>query len=185
MGLIIKNELDTSIGTITDLYAVVTQYRVHRRSGQIRANVEYFTSKQNYQLTLLKYIGETQPNNPIDGSQLLVEDVVCYDKKDKPTEVKLPIHLDYNFSIEKEVEIPIFEIQRTEEEVPYISFDKDGNEIKKLRNTIRHNQVQVGVDKKIENVIDWGLVENPLKFIYTRLKEDIQSLSTNFIIEEN
>ena len=185
MGLIIKNEIDTHIGAITNLYAVITQYRVHRRSGQIRANVEYFTSKETYQSTLRKYVDEINPNNPIDGSQLLVEDVVCYDKKDKPTEVKLPVHLDYNFSIEKEVEIPIFEIQKTEEEVPYVSFDKDGNEIKKTRNTIRHNQVQVRVDKKIESVIDWGLVENPLKYIYTRLKEDLHSLSTNFVIEEN
>ena len=56
--------------------------------------------------------------------------------------------------------------------MPYVSFDKDGNEITKYRVINKVEKVEVGEEEKIVNKFDYSVFNDPTSFIYDTLIEE-------------
>jgi hypothetical protein len=71
----------------------------------------------------------------------------------------------------QEIDVPVFEEQNVKIEVPYISFDENGEEVTKYREVIRKKKVQVGSNKETRSVIDVKAFNNIYGYCYKKLKE--------------
>ena len=88
-------------------------------------------------------------------------------------EVELPTFFQLDMANEQSVDIPIMEEQTTVEDVPYISFDSEGNEITKTRKVKITKEVQVDTVAKIKKVVDNSILGNLPKYCYTYLRDEL------------
>ena len=88
-------------------------------------------------------------------------------------EIEFKHYLKVNVAEEREIEIPIFEMQEVTEEVPYISFDENGDEVIKHRKVIKEKKVETGTYKEIKSVIDTKAFDDIYGYCYKRLYEHL------------
>ena len=74
---------------------------------------------------------------------------------------------------EQEVEIPIIEKKKVAVEVPYISFDENGDEVTLYRTVEEEKEVEVGVKKEMKKVIDYSIIDDLTIYSYNILKEEL------------
>ena len=74
----------------------------------------------------------------------------------------------------KEVEVPVFETKEVTKEVPYISFDDEGNELTLYRTVTTQEQIKTGT--KIENrkVINPSLASDIYTLGYTKIRQVLE-----------
>ena len=80
----------------------------------------------------------------------------------------------------QEVETPQYEEQMVEVEVPYVSFNNEGEELMKYRKVVKPKKVQIGSVKESRQVIDLKAFDNVYGYVYSNLKQYL----TNFFSEE-
>jgi len=184
MGLIIKTELETNIGTTDCAYVSIESYTVKKNTGQISFAISYYTNKEYVNESLPKYIEDIAQilSIPIEA-KFTPHSVLCL--KDKEwIEVSLPQHLKANFT--KPIKSPIFDTKEVIKEIttPYVSFDKEGKEIELLRTTEKKVIEKTKIGEEIKNEIDWALMNEPLSFAYKILTEELKSIIPNLQIEK-
>jgi len=72
-------------------------------------------------------------------------------------------------SVEKEVNVGIFEDQTIEKEIPYTSFDENGEEITLYRTVAVKEKVKIGSKKEVKNIIDYDILNDLKNFSYNHL----------------
>ena len=77
---------------------------------------------------------------------------------------------------EEKVEIPIMEKKKVAVEVPYISFDENGDEVTLYRTVEEEKQVKVGVKKEVKKVIDYSIIDKLTIYSYGILKDELSKL---------
>ena len=116
------------------------------------------------------------------GKGLIQNKVIHFaDDEEEGKELELSQFEKVLVANEDEIEIPIFEEQDVRKDVPYISFDENGDEITKYREVIRKQKVQVGMKKEMRSVIDVKAFNNIYEYCYKKLHE---YLSTLFPLEQ-
>ena len=74
---------------------------------------------------------------------------------------------------EKEVKIPVFKTKIVQVEVPYISFDEQGDEITLYRTVEEEKEVKVKTVKETKKVIDLSVLDDLTGNSYKVLKEEL------------
>ena len=114
---------------------------------------------------------------------MLQREVIYYkDTKDtKGTEITLDNYFMADIAREEEIITPIYEEQNVTKMVPFVTFDKDGEEIIKKKKITKLEKVKVGENKEIRQVFDPSLISNIFEFTYGELRK---ILSKHFPIDK-
>lgn len=184
MGLTIKSEIETNIGNIKSPYIVISDYSVSKTSAEISYRINYFASKEYWKKTLSTKVSELSIPKNLPSNAIFSPNVL-YEYKGELTEVILPQFFRINLAEKKVIETPITERKEIIKEVPYISFDENGDEITRYREKTVVEEVEVGKEKIEEEIINYDLFDNPIVFAYSHLKKELESLLIGVTIENN
>tara|TARA_B110000902_G_scaffold154831_1_gene177710 strand:+ start:404 stop:961 length:558 start_codon:yes stop_codon:yes gene_type:complete len=184
MGLIIKTELETNIGSTDCAYVSIESYTVRKNTGQISFAISYYTNEEYVKESLPKYTEDIANILSISNDAKFTPHSVLYLKDKEWIEVSLPQNLKANFS--KPIKTPIFDTKEVIKEVttPYVSFDKEGNEVELLRTTEKKIKEKTKIGEGVKNEIDWSLMNKPLSFAYKILTEELKSIIPNLQIKK-
>lgn len=185
MGLTIKSELETNMGNTYSPYVVISSYSVSKTSAEISYRINYFSNKEYWKQSLPTKISELAlPKNlPINAT--FSPGIILYKCKKEWVEATLPQFFRVKLAEKKVIEIPITKKQEVVKEVPYISFDENGDEITKYREKKVIEEVEIGKEKVEEEIINYDLFDNPIAFAYTHLKKELEKLLVGVKIEDN
>jgi len=78
--------------------------------------------------------------------------------------------------VEKLEKEDILEEQEVSKEVPYVSFDEDGEEITLYRTVVSKELVKVGETEVYKKVVDYGVIDNLQTFCYNHLVEKLSEV---------
>lgn len=172
MGLLINADLETSAGSTKEAYARIDNYRVDKVSSRIRFAVSYWLSEEYAHKFNRKYLDQKLKN----ATGLFSNLVVIYDEEDNGEEIEFPTFLEVNISKEEETKVPIYESKNITEEVPYVSFDENGDEVTKYRTVEKTVKEVVSYEVEIKEVIDNSIIGDLTNFCYNKLTKEIQKV---------
>lgn len=170
MGFVLKVDLETSLGPSQEVYARIEGLSYNKGACLAMFQVTYWIDRSHALRANRTFLDE-----PLKNMVGLIQDKVVYfsdDNKDG-IEITLPQYIEHNNIVEKEVEIPIYETRIKKKEVPYTSFDEDGEEITLYRTVSIEEEVEVGVKKEVRKVIDYTVPGRLLEYCYEILKEKL------------
>lgn len=184
MGILLKTEIETNVGIVKNAYITIPSYTVRKNTGEISFSVAYYTSEKYSRMGVAEYVEDIAnlTQLPIDAT-FAPHQILCLENKEW-VEVSLPQHLKVNFS--KPIKVPIFETKEVIKEVqtPYVSFNKEGNEIELLRTIKNKTTEKIKIGEVVKNKIDWSLIDHPLSFAYKHLAEELKNIIPNLQIEK-
>lgn len=163
MGLLIKGDFETEKGQSSQIYCCLESFCYDKRNNTVKATITYWNSAFGTR----------------DGSNNIVPTIIAYTQASKKgEEVNLPNRFIFDLDEEVETIEPIFEIKEVIEEVPYVSFDENGDEITKYRQILTEKKIKVGEENKKKKVKNIDLIkEDVFKTIYNRLKEELEKFN--------
>lgn len=171
MGLRINAEVETNRGPTTELYFRIENWKVNLTLGQIRYTTTCWLSKKYADQFLREYYDE-----PLKNSVGLVSSKLVYYNDDIKDGKELDIpnsHTMYMYE-EKEIEVPIYEEKEVSKELPYISFDENGEEITLYRTVKQKEDVLVRTESVTKKVMDYS-VNNLEEVTYKNFKQFLQN----------
>ena len=172
MGFKLNVDLETSSGPSHEVYVRIESLVINRVTAKARFQLTYWIDKDHATAFNREYVEEEQKN--MVG---LVQERILYfeDETSEGVEVLVPHMIEVDIAEEKKIEVPVYETKTRSKEVPYTSFNSNGEEVTLFRTVTFEENVKVGskIDKR--NVINISLVENIYKFgyrqVYNKLKE--------------
>lgn len=175
MGFTVKADLETTQGSTFELYARIESIVLNRVSGKIKYQITYWVTQDHATKSTKLFADDDQQKY-----QGLVGERILMYTKDLPqgTEIVLPHMIEEDLAEDKEVEIPIFETVMTSEEIPYVSFDNEGNEITLYRTVTSVKEVKIGSTYEIRRVINPTLACDIYKLGYGSLKRVLEKFFT-------
>lgn len=185
MGLIIRSSLETDIGNVDSPYVVITSYKVLKTQAEIGYSVGYFSNKKYWEDSLPYSIEDIGNPKELPFESRFSPGGVIYPKDKEWVEVNLPTHFNVKLSKIKNVEVPILEDKEIIKKTPYVTFDKEGNEITAYEEEKIIDQVEVGKETVEKELIDYKSFDNPINFAYKHLKSELEKLLINIKIEDN
>lgn len=154
MGIKLHVDLETNQGPTNQLYIRIDTWKVNNTVGEIRFTTTSWLDKSYGDKFLRNYMDE-----PLNNAVGLVSSKVVYysSSKSEGEEVEIPNLYTFAMYQPKEIEVDILEEQKVSKEVPYVSFDEEGNEVTLFRTVTTTENVKVG--SKIENkkVMDYTI----------------------------
>lgn len=170
MGLRLNVDLETSQGPSQEVYARVESISYNKFTAAVMFQITYWVD-QNHAIKATKTFLDEEQRNMVG----LIYDRVMYYPTGNAEEVEifLPQYMDVSAVNEEEVAIPIYETKLAKKEVPYVSFDENGEEVTLYRTVTEEKQVQVGVKKEVKKVIDYGVSNRLAEFTYEVLKGEL------------
>ena len=173
MGYILNVDLETTNGPSQEVYVRIESFTVNRVTSKARFQLTYWIDKDHATRFNKTYVEEE--DRPMVG---LIRDKVIYYENDESNgvEITIPNLIQVDLAKEEEVDIPIIEEKEITKEVPYTSFDENGEEIKLYRTVTSIEKVETGSKKEKRNKIDAKLGENIFKFGYEKIKIELGEL---------
>lgn len=190
MGFIINKSYSRDIKSIDNFYARIEQVTVERLPGTAYAMIQYFRSREDatkYTMGYSRETWETELNTipfesfPLDFDEETLIDGVSF-KMPEPYTTGFRIGC-YGFYF------PLGDLEETvnEEyemidsfvEMPYIDFDDDGNPVEMTKQIPCKDRVLIKstpVVKTKINIMQPELLENPYKYLYTRIKPELEKI---------
>ena len=172
MGLVIKAELDTSRGSTKEAYIRIETCRINKVQAQLEFTTTCWINKKAASKFYRKYLDDPLTN----AGGLVNKEVVFYKDKDDIDGTEVAIENYYKVPTVNEVTIeePVYEKKVVVKQVPFISFDENGDEIEKIKTVEREEKVQVDTKTKKRKLIDYSLMNKPFEFAYQYLKEELE-----------
>jgi hypothetical protein len=166
MGFKLNLDLETSNGPSHEVYVRIESLVVNRVTAKARFQLTYWIDKDHATAFNREYVDEEQRN--MVG---LVQERLLYfeDESSEGIEIIVPHMIEEDIAEERVIEVPIYETKINTKEVPYTSFDENGDEITLLRTVTSEEQIKVGSTEEKRNVINISLVENIYKFGYSKV----------------
>lgn len=173
MGFILDVDLETSEGPSHEVYVRIESLTFNKVTMEVGFQLTYWESKE-YAEKFDRVTTDQTPNNCIG----LIQERVIHFKDDESDgdEILFPHHLRTAITKLQITEIPIFETKKEEVEVPYVSFDENGEEITKYRTIVKEEEVQVGVENIEKEVFDYSALNNLFEFAYNHAKKVLGEL---------
>lgn len=168
MGFVLNVDLETSQGPSHEVYVRIESLSFNKVTSMVQFQITYWIDQEH----AIRF-NRTTLEEPKRNAVGLVQERVLYFENDdsEGVEILFPHHLKVPLVTKKETEIPEYGIKSIEKEVPYISFDENGDEITKYRKVMKEERVQIGVKKEVLEVIDTSLLGNIMEFCYDKIKE--------------
>jgi hypothetical protein len=181
MGLKINADLETSSGPTTSVYLRVEGYRYSKLSNELQFTTSAWVSKEESD-NFRKIYADDEPGHALG----ILSPIMTVYVDDDSEGIDISIENFYKFvpKYKEVVEIPIFEDKEVTEEIPYVSFDSEGEEITLYRTKVKTEKVQIGTDKVEKVVLDRKAGETPLQFCYDELKARLSAMIPSALIEK-
>lgn len=168
MGYVLNADLETSLGPTQELYVRVEGFTFNKVTAQLSFQITYWIDRDHAIKFNKVYLEEENKN-----AKGLIQNKVIYfeNEESEGKEMQLEQFNRVLVADKQEIDVPVFEEQNVKIEVPYISFDENGEEVTKYREVIRKKKVQVGSNKETRSVIDVKAFNNIYGYCYKKLKE--------------
>lgn len=166
MGILIKEQFETNKGPVDELYITVEAFSVNKWTSEISFGVSVWKSKEQGEKPLRTYL-----EDEIDMEGMISPNVVWKDK-----DIALASFSLLPMYIEQEVEVDKFEEQTKTEEVPYVSFDENGDEITLYRTKETTENIKVGTEKVIKKVMNYNIINSLQENIDLYLKQELSKI---------
>ena len=170
MGFKINVDLETSEGPSHEVYVRIESLTYNKVTNEVSLQLTYWLD-QSYALAFNRAYLDEEPKNAIG----LIQERLLYfeDNDSEGKEILLPHFFKASVSTTKEIEVPIFEEKEVKKEVPYTSFDEEGDEITLYRTVSVKDKVKVGTKVEVKEVVDTSLLDNMFGFVYNKVKEEL------------
>tara|TARA_B110000285_G_scaffold229215_1_gene293579 strand:- start:173 stop:721 length:549 start_codon:yes stop_codon:yes gene_type:complete len=170
MGFVLNVDLETSEGPSQEVYVRIESLTYNKTTSEIRFQITYWQNRDKAIRFNRTYLQE-EKNNAVG----LIQEGVIYFKDEKSDGVQITFnqYMKVYTVVEEEVEIPIYENKQITKEVPYVSFDDNGDELILYRTVNLEEQVQTGTSKKVEQVISGGVLDDTFGFCYDKIYEEL------------
>lgn len=180
MGIIINSEIETNQGPTNELYIRIDSWKVNRTVGDITFTTTSWLNKKHADEFLRNYYDE-----PLRSAIGLVSSRIIYYREGKEEGVEYNIDNLYKVPMYENIEVeePIFEGKEISKEVPYISFDENGDEITLYKTVTRVEKVQTGTKKEMKKVMNYSIVNQLEEFCYEHLAKELQLYFPETIIK--
>lgn len=170
MGYILNVDLETSEGPSQEVYVRVESLTYNKVTNEVSLQLTYWLD-QSYALNFNRAYLDEEPKNAIG---LVQERLLYFENNDSEgQEVLLPHFLKATVSTTQEIEIPVYEEREVKKEIPYTSFDEEGEEITLYRTVSVKDEVKVGTKIEVKEVVDTSLLDNMFGFVYSKVKEEL------------
>lgn len=181
MGIKLHLDIETNRGPTSELYIRIDSWKVNMSINEITFTTTSWLDKTYADRFLRKYY--TDELNPAIG--LVQAKVIYYDSPtDDGKEVEIKNFYTVPMYVEQEVEHPVFEEKEVSREVPYISFDENGDEITLYKTIATLEKVKVGINKETKKVIDYTIIDRLSQFSYDHLIEELSKVFPKDKIEK-
>ena len=178
MGLRINVDLETSGGPTQDLYVRLDTLNLNKVASKIKYVVSYWIDKDHALRFNRTYLEQPRPG----ANGILAREVVYYENEESDgTELTLPLAFEAYPVSKQVISLPVFEMKPTVVEVPYISFDENGDEVTKYRKIEEEKRVEVGTKEEERHIIDNTKLFNIQETCY----EDLRIKLTEFFPEDS
>lgn len=173
MGIRLHVDLETNQGPTKELYIRIDSWKVNRTVNEIIFTTTSWLDKSFGDKFLRKlYDEELKPAIGLVSSKL-----VYYEKPDSEgTEVDLDNLYKVPMYVEKLEKDDILEEQEVSKEVPYVSFDEEGEEVTLYRTVTSKELVKVGETEVYKKVVDYGIIDRLQSFCYEHLVEKLSEV---------
>lgn len=178
MGFILDVDLETSEGPSHEVYVRIESVTYNKVTNLVQFQLTYWQERKYAIRFNRTYMDEEMRN-----AEGLIQERVLYfaDSDSDGVEVLLPHHIKVPLTSTKEVEVPMYETRQVEKEVPFISFNEEGDEVIKYRTVHSEEKIRTGVTVEYKEVIDTTLLSDLFGFCYNKALETI----SQWIPEEN
>jgi hypothetical protein len=168
MGFVLNVDLETSAGPSHEVYVRVESLTYNKVTSMVQFQITYWQDRDH----AIRF-NRTTLDEPRRNAVGLVQERVLYfeDENSDGIEILFPHHLKVPLATKREVDVPEYGIVSVEKEVPYVSFDENGDEITKYRKVVTEEKKLIGKEKKEVEVIDTSLLSNIMDFCYGKIKE--------------
>ena len=180
MGIIINAEIETNQGPTENLYIRIDSWKINRTVGDITFTTTSWINKEYADNFLRSYYDE-----PLRSALGLVSARLVYYKDPKSDGEELNIDNLYKVPMYEDIEVeePIYEGKEVSKEVPYVSFDENGEEITLYKTVTKKQKVQVGTKKEMKKVMNYSVINRLEEFCYDHLEKDLQRYFPETIIK--
>lgn len=169
MGIVIKADLETNAGPTNELYIRIDTWKVNLSVAKIRFTTTSWLNKKYADKFLREYADQPLRNSiGIVGTKL-----IYYPEEGEEKEFDITNLFDMPMHEDQLVEEPIYETKEVSKELPYVSFDENGDEITLYRTVKQEEKVQVGTEEQTRQVINYSLVNNLEQVTYEYLKKQL------------
>ena len=181
MGIRLHVDLETNRGPTNKLYIRIDSWKINMTVGEIKFTTTSWLDKSYGDKFLRKY--STDSLNPAVG--LVGGKVIYYkNKSSKGEEVVIDNLYVVPMFVDKEIEEDIIEQQTVSKEVPYVSFDENGDEVTLYRTVKVTEDIKTGTKTEIKNVVDYTVVDRLREFSYDYLAEELEKVFPKKKIEK-
>lgn len=166
MGIRLQIDLETNRGPTNELYIRIDHFKINRTVGKIGFTTTLWLNKELADNTLKR-----SAKDPIQPSIGLVNPKVIYYPDLESDGINATFQEFYEVPMvkKKEVEEDIFETIKVKKEVPYVSFDENGDEITLYRTVEADEKKKVRTEKTLKEVIDYSIINNLEEFCYNHV----------------
>jgi len=166
MGIRLQVDLETNRGPTNELYIRIDHFKINRTVAQIRFSTTLWLNKELADNSLKKLA-----EDPIQPSIGLVDPKVIYypDLESEGLNATFNDYYEIPMVENKEVEEDIFETKTVTKEVPYVSFDENGDEIALYRTVEVDEKIKVGTEKNTKQIVNYTILNNLEEFCYNHV----------------
>jgi hypothetical protein len=182
VGFTVNADIETSQGATQELYVRIESIVVNRVSGKVSFQVTYWIDK-DHAIASSKQFAEDEEQQ---YTGLISNRVLYFNNTDSESvELLLPPMIKEDLSEDKEVEVPVFSTMEESKEIPYTSFDSNGDEITLYKTVTSYKNVKVGTKLESRKVINPALASDIYKLGYTSVYNTLQAYFPADNIKEN
>ena len=180
MGLRINADIETSSGPTNAVYIRVDGFKWSKLSNEISFTTSAWLSKDESDAFRKIHADDKSPN----AVGILSPLVTLYDSEESlGREINIENFFKFVPTFKDVVETPIFEEKEVSEEIPYVSFDSEGEEITLYRTKVSTQKVQIGSETVEKVFLDTNAINNPIGYCYKELKARLSSIIPANLIE--
>jgi hypothetical protein len=166
MGIRLQVDLETNRGPTNELYIRIDFFKINRTVGTITFTTTLWLNKELADNSLKKLASDE-----IKPSVGLINPKVIYYKDVDSDGVDATFEELYTVPMvsEKEIEEDIYEIKKVAKEVPYTSFDEEGEEITLYKRVEAEEKVKTGTKINKVKIVDYSILDNLEEFCYNHV----------------
>lgn len=171
MGLLIRADVDTSLGSSKEVYIRIENINLNRTFGKVKVAVTYWIDQNHSEL--FKHSTKRHPKGQI------VNKLIFFSEEDPSLDgmmVELPTCFEFELTKPKQVKLPIYETKQVTEEVPYVKFDEMGRRSTAFRTVSRQVKVKVGEKNDLTQVLDFDIEKTLISWCYGQIKSQLAEI---------